>query len=69
MIQTCRNCLNAYNSPHQSEPLCYNKEWLAQFQPIDCTVRPNEACGTWQRRNDSQPPVRFAQAVQLSLFD
>lgn len=69
MTQTCRNCLNAYNSPYQSHPLCVNKEWLSQFQPTDCTVRTDETCGTWHRRNDSQPPVRFAQPVQLKLFD
>lgn len=70
MIQTCRNCLNAYNSPYRQQPQCWNKEWLYEGQQdADCSVRPDESCGTWQQRADNQPPVRFTQAVQLELFD
>ena len=69
-IRTCSNCLNAYNSPHYSQPRCWNKEWLYEGnEKADCSVRPDETCGTWQRRADNQKPLVFAKAVQLSLFD
>lgn len=68
MTRTCGNCLNAYNSPWRTMPQCWNREWLAQFGGTDTTVRPDESCGTWQRRADNQPPVRFPRAVQLELF-
>ena len=68
MPRTCSNCLNAYNSPYYTLPQCYNKEWEAQFRPADCSVRPDESCGTWQRRSEAQPPVQFPRAVQLELF-
>jgi len=68
MPQTCSNCLNAYNSPYRTLPQCVNKEWESQFRPTDCSVRPDESCGTWQRRGENQPTVRFPHAVQLDLF-
>lgn len=68
MIQTCENCLNAYNSPHDSLVRCWNKEFEAQFHNIDVTVKLGDTCGTWQRRNDNQEAVNFHQAIQLTLF-
>ena len=47
MNETCSNCLNAYNSPHYSQPQCWNKEWLYEGnEKADCSVRPFETCGT-----------------------
>lgn len=68
MPQTCCNCLNAYNSPFYAMPQCWNKEWLNEGQDADNSVRPDESCGTWQRRESNQPPVKFPRAVQLELF-
>lgn len=68
MTQTCKNCLNAYNSPHTTSVCCCNKEFLGQFQSVDTTVRPDETCGTWSPRRATQPPLVFGRAVQLTLF-
>lgn len=68
MNKTCKNCLNAYNSPHTPSVLCVNKQWLAQFKKIDVTVRPDESCGTWSARSRGQDPVRFNEPIQLQLF-
>lgn len=68
MTKTCRNCLNAYNSPHSAQVFCWNKEFLAQFESIDTTVKPDETCGTFQTRADNQPALKFNQSIQLSLF-
>lgn len=65
---TCANCLNAYNSPYYAMPQCWNKEWLNEGFDADNSVRPDESCGTWQRRGENQPTVRFPHAVQLDLF-
>lgn len=69
MTQTCENCLNAYNSPHDPLARCWNKEWEAQFRKVDCHISRNETCGTWQQRQPSQPKVKFQQIIQLTLFD
>ena len=65
--RTCENCLNAYNSPYSAAPLCVNKEWEAEVREIDTTVRRGETCGTFQRRKDEQPKLRFNEAVQLTF--
>ena len=70
MTQTCSNCLNAYNSPHDRDVHCVNREWTQQYQPhLRTTVARDETCGTWQRRNDSQKPLVFSQPVQTELFE
>lgn len=70
MNQTCSNCLNAYNSPHDADVHCVNREWMQQFQPhLRTTVAHDETCGTWQRRNEQQKPLVFTQPVQLRLFE
>ena len=70
MPQTCSNCLNAYNSPHDADVHCVNREWIRQHRPhIRTTVACDEPCGTWQRRNDTQKPLVFSQPVQLGLFE
>lgn len=48
--------------------MCWNKEFLAQFDTIDVTVRPGESCGTWSERRKDQDPVRFNEPIQLQLF-
>lgn len=68
MTRTCENCLNAYNSSYDTAVRCWNKEFEAQFHDIDVTVRKDETCGTWQRRNDNQKAVNFHQTIQLTLF-
>ena len=68
MNRTCRNCMNAYNSPHTPSVMCWNKEFLAQFDTIDVTVGPGESCGTWSERRKDQDPVRFNEPIQLQLF-
>ncbi len=69
MDQICGNCLNAYNSPHDADVHCANREWLQQFHPEVCTVvARRETCGTWQRRNVQQKPLVFGQAVQLNMY-
>lgn len=69
MAGTCRNCLNAYNQPHDGKVRCINKEWQQQFEPgIDTTVTADESCGTWQQRKSSQKRIQFHQAIQLELF-
>ena len=65
--QFCENCLNAYNSPHCADVLCWNKEFQAQFWKVDITVRPGETCGTWQRREENQPKLVFSKSLQLKL--
>ena len=70
MPQTCSNCLNAYNSPHDRDVYCVNREWMQQYQPyLRTTVASDETCGTWQRRNEQQKPLVFSQPVQLGLFE
>ncbi len=70
MNQSCSNCLNAYNSPHDADVRCVNREWRQQFEPhIRTTVARDETCGTWQQRKDSQKPLVFSQPVQTELFD
>lgn len=68
MTQTCANCLNAYNGTHTASVLCVNKEFEAQFRPMDVTVRPDETCGTWSERRQDQKPLVFGGGVQLTLF-
>jgi hypothetical protein len=67
MDPTCKNCLNAYNSPHDPHVLCWNKEWQGQFMAVDTTVRPNGTCGTWQQRDKRQPKLVFPKLAQLEL--
>ncbi len=67
MKECCANCLNAYQNKHSPEVHCWNKEWEAQFREIETTVSFNESCGTFQRRDEKQPPLHFPP-VQLSLF-
>lgn len=70
MNQSCSNCLNAYNSPHDADVHCVNREWWQQFAPhVRTTVARDETCGTWQQRKDSQKPLVFTQPVQTELFD
>ena len=69
MKQTCENCMNAYNSPHSSAVLCWNKDFLAQFDDLDTKVLMGETCGTWQARKDTQGKLVFGQAIQLTLFE
>lgn len=45
-----------------------NKEFEAQFRPMDVTVRPDETCGTWSERRQDQKPLVFGGGVQLTLF-
>lgn len=66
--RTCKNCLNAYNSPHSIKVYCVNKEFQAQFQDIDTTVKPEETCGTWSPRRADQQRIIFNNPVQLELF-
>lgn len=57
MKQTCENCLNSYNSPHDGDVHCCNREWRQQFEPhLRTTVARNETCTTWQRRSEQQRP-------------
>lgn len=65
--RTCENCLNAYNSPFSPSVICWNKEFEAQFNDIDVTVRHGESCGSFQQRRKDQKPLRFNQAVELSF--
>lgn len=70
MTKTCSNCLNAYNSPHDADVHCVNREWWHQSCPhIRTTVARNETCTTWQQRKDNQKPLVFNQPVQLELFE
>ena len=68
MERICKNCLNAYNSPHIPDVLCVNKEWEAQFNPaMNTSVRANDTCGTWTQREQKQKPLYFARPTQLYL--
>jgi len=70
MAQTCENCLNAYNSPHDGDVHCCNREWQQQFEPhLRTTVARNETCTTWQRRSEKQRPLVFSRPVQTELFE
>ena len=64
----CKNCLNAYNNRYTTKVLCWNKEFQAQSEDIDVSVRPDEVCGTYTRRRENQPRLNFEQAIQLTLF-
>ena len=66
---TCANCLNAYNTPYDSCPHCYNKDFTAQFMAIDVRVKPTETCGTWSLRRKDQAPLVWTNGFQLSLLD
>lgn len=67
-MNTCKNCLNAYNNPYTTRVLCANKEFDAQFRPVDTWVLPNETCGRFTQRKKSQPRLIFDNAIQLTLF-
>lgn len=70
MPQTCSNCLNAYNSPHDRDVHCYNREWRQQFEPhLRTTVARTETCSTWQQRSEQQRPLVFSRPVQKDLFE
>lgn len=70
MAHICGNCLNAYNSPHDTDVHCVNREWMQQYKShLRTIVARNETCGTWQRRNEAQQPLVFCQPVQLELFE
>lgn len=66
---TCANCLNAYNTPYDSCPHCYNKDFTAQFMEIDVRVQPSETCGTWSLRRKDQATLIWSKGFQLSLLD
>ena len=69
-IKSCSNCLNAYQSPHDRDVHCVNREWLKQSHPNTRTVvTSNETCGTWQQRNQTQKALMFTQPVQTELFE
>lgn len=62
MTETCKNCLNAYKSPHDGKVYCWNKEWEAQFDDtVNVTVTANGTCGTYQRRREDQEPLVFGE--------
>lgn len=63
----CKNCLNAYNNPYTTKVLCCNKDFIAQYKDIDTSVQPDEVCGTYTRRRDSQPQLNFKQTIQLTI--
>ncbi len=70
MEHICANCLNAYNSPHDKDVHCCNREWLAENIPgYRTTVAADESCGTWQQRNKNQKTLVFPKSVQLTIFD
>lgn len=70
MEHVCANCLNAYNSPHDTSVHCWNREWLAEHMPgCRTTVASTETCGTWQMRSNSSKALLFPKSVQLTLFD
>lgn len=63
VANTCANCLNAYNGfddNNKPSALCWNKEFLAQFNPkIDTHIKADESCGTWQQREHNQSKINF----------
>ena len=65
--RTCEHCLNAYCG-FEKKIYCWNKEWEAQFHPMETTVKRDETCGTWSQRKPHQPPLRFNEPIQLQLF-
>ena len=65
--KTCEHCLNAYCN-FENKICCVNKDWLAQFEPIEITVQRNETCDSWTARRSNQPPIKFNEPVQLQLF-
>ena len=70
MTRTCSNCLNAYNNPYTHEVRCWNREWLAEFDPkVKTSVGPDETCGTYQMRAANQKPLVFKKLVWPYLFD
>lgn len=68
-IQTCENCLNAYQNGHSVSVWCVDKDFDAQFCPgLDRSVIAGETCGRWSRRRKDQPRLDFHRTMELSLF-
>lgn len=67
-MNTCKNCLNAYNNPYTPRVLCSIREFEAQFYDVKTYVTPDETCGCFTKRKPDQPRLIFDNAIQLTLF-